>query len=232
MNKQNAFFLVAGVVVFAGLLWFVWGSKAKNLPQGPKVVPSGAGDVKKPANATGQQPLPKPVEPAPEPKLPEAGQPGVQPPVNPVEPVAPKAGPDDASAKTPEEAGEGFGNLHITADTGVVEESARAEAAGNQEVPIPWLKKDKKKDTGDAEQPKALPKTYTAARNTTLYAVAETVYGDARKWQLLFEANKNVIEDAEHVAEGTVLTVPDPENREAGAAPTEKKKSSLVKGLF
>ncbi|MHC5081491.1 MAG: LysM peptidoglycan-binding domain-containing protein, partial [Planctomycetota bacterium] len=63
-----------------------------------------------------------------------------------------------------------------------------------------------------------------------LYRVAEVLYGDADKWQILFEANKTILEDPEKVEEGTELTVPDPS---ATRGPGEKKKKArLSEGLY
>jgi nucleoid-associated protein YgaU len=228
MNKQNVFFGIIGVAAFVAALWFVWGSGTKKPAQGPNPVPApSGGEAKKPIEPGKVEPQPQPVPPKPvDPKPVE--------PVPPVEPggtAQPKPVPVEPGGKAPEETGTGFEKPRITSDTGSVDESSRAKAAGSQEVPGLWSKGETQV-VEDPDAPKPLPKTYKVEKTMSVYRAAEIIYGDTKNWRILFEANKGVLGDPEKVEAGTVLTVPDPEKGGPEPVPSGKKKSGLTDGLF
>lgn len=56
--------------------------------------------------------------------------------------------------------------------------------------------------------------TYTIAKGDTLSAIAQDYYGKASAWKLIFEANRDVLDDPDRIQPGQVLKLP----RKAGAA--------------
>jgi nucleoid-associated protein YgaU len=51
-------------------------------------------------------------------------------------------------------------------------------------------------------------RTYTIKSGDTLSAIAKQHYGDANKWDELFEANREVIEDADKIYPGQTIRIP------------------------
>jgi nucleoid-associated protein YgaU len=51
-------------------------------------------------------------------------------------------------------------------------------------------------------------RTYTIQSGDTLSKIAKQHYGDANQWQDLFEANREVIEDADKIYPGQVIRIP------------------------
>ena len=51
-------------------------------------------------------------------------------------------------------------------------------------------------------------KTYTVVSGDTLSAIAKKVYGDAGKYQQIFEANKPMLKDPDKIYPGQVLRIP------------------------
>ena len=56
--------------------------------------------------------------------------------------------------------------------------------------------------------PAATPRTYTVRKGDSLSKIAKAVYGDARKWKRIHEANEAQIADADLIHPGQVLTIP------------------------
>jgi nucleoid-associated protein YgaU len=54
----------------------------------------------------------------------------------------------------------------------------------------------------------AVTETYTVKEGDTLSRIASKVYGDTSKWDVLFEANRNILSRPESVRPGQVLVVP------------------------
>jgi nucleoid-associated protein YgaU len=50
--------------------------------------------------------------------------------------------------------------------------------------------------------------TYTVVHGDTLSAIAKKVYGNASKYPVIFEANKPMLKDADHIYPGQVLRIP------------------------
>jgi nucleoid-associated protein YgaU len=53
------------------------------------------------------------------------------------------------------------------------------------------------------------PRFYTIERGDSLSKVAKEVYGDAMKWQALFEANREIIEDPDLIYPGQRIRIPE-----------------------
>lgn len=51
-------------------------------------------------------------------------------------------------------------------------------------------------------------RTYTVARGDTLSKIARQVYGEARLWPLIHQANADRIRDPDRIQPGWVLTIP------------------------
>lgn len=234
MNK-NAIFALIGLGVFVVLALVLWdrGDPEEAAPARPAATAE---------NEPAEEPSPAPggdtTKPEPGPAGEETGgettapvEPGVEEPATPGgEETAGAGGTGEtgettgttAPAGTPEE------KARITADTGEVDSETLKEAAGHQDVPVPWLASE---EEGSPPAGPVFPRDYTVPSDTSLYRVAEVVYGDAGKWQVIFEANKAILEDPEAVKAGTVLVIPDPKPG-AGSGPVEKKKTSLTDGLY
>lgn len=55
----------------------------------------------------------------------------------------------------------------------------------------------------------ATHRTYTVAKGDSLSAIAKHQYGDAAKWKLIFEANKDQIKNPDLIYPGQVLEIPE-----------------------
>ncbi|MEM1096635.1 MAG: peptidoglycan-binding protein LysM [Bacteroidota bacterium] len=53
------------------------------------------------------------------------------------------------------------------------------------------------------------PKFYTIQKGDSLWKVASKNYGDGNKWQALFEANREVIQDPDKIYPGQQIRIPD-----------------------
>ncbi|HZX79388.1 MAG TPA: LysM peptidoglycan-binding domain-containing protein [Lysobacter sp.] len=53
------------------------------------------------------------------------------------------------------------------------------------------------------------PRTYTVKPGDSLSKIAQQVYGRADRWQLIFEANRATVRDADLIHPGQVLVLPD-----------------------
>jgi nucleoid-associated protein YgaU len=52
-------------------------------------------------------------------------------------------------------------------------------------------------------------RTYTVGRGDVLSEIAQREMGSARRWQALFEHNRDVIDDPDHLEVGVVLKIPE-----------------------
>lgn len=57
--------------------------------------------------------------------------------------------------------------------------------------------------------PAATQRTHTVARGDTLSGIAQKVYGRADRWQLIFQANRDKLDDPDRIYPGQVLVIPD-----------------------
>jgi len=56
------------------------------------------------------------------------------------------------------------------------------------------------------------PTFYTIEKGDTLSKIAKAKYGRAEKWQALFEANREIIEDPDKIYPGQTIRIPDLED--------------------
>lgn len=49
---------------------------------------------------------------------------------------------------------------------------------------------------------------YTVVGGDTLSGIAEELYGNANKWSVIYEANRNQLQDPDHIYPGQVLRIP------------------------
>ncbi|WP_407910181.1 LysM peptidoglycan-binding domain-containing protein [Lysobacter claricitrinus] len=61
-----------------------------------------------------------------------------------------------------------------------------------------------------APTPTATQRTYTVQQGDSLSKIAKHVYGDAERWHLIFDANRERISDPDRIYPGQVLMLPDP----------------------
>ena len=52
-------------------------------------------------------------------------------------------------------------------------------------------------------------RTYTVAAGDSLSKIAKKLYGDANKWKVIFEANRDIIKNPDLIHPGQVLQIPD-----------------------
>ncbi|HEY0180643.1 MAG TPA: LysM peptidoglycan-binding domain-containing protein [Dokdonella sp.] len=52
------------------------------------------------------------------------------------------------------------------------------------------------------------PKTYTVEKGDSLSKIAKKLYGHANRWQAIFEANRDQIDDPDLIKPGQVLKLP------------------------
>ena len=57
-------------------------------------------------------------------------------------------------------------------------------------------------------QPQTTSRTHTVVSGDSLSKIAKREYGDAQKWHLIFEANRDQIKDPDLIHPGQVLTIP------------------------
>ena len=55
---------------------------------------------------------------------------------------------------------------------------------------------------------KAAATTYTVVTGDSLSKIAQRQYGDAQKWPVIFEANRDTIKDPDLIHPGQVLKIP------------------------
>ena len=70
--------------------------------------------------------------------------------------------------------------------------------------PIPQEEIEEKKPSPSAPS----YTTYTVKKGDTLGEISSKVYGTSRLWKHIYEANKDVLKDPNHVREGQVLRIP------------------------
>jgi len=61
-----------------------------------------------------------------------------------------------------------------------------------------------------------MARTYTTQAGDTLASIAEQFYGERDKWNLLYDANRGMLADPDHIEAGLQLTVPEPEQPATG----------------
>jgi nucleoid-associated protein YgaU len=62
----------------------------------------------------------------------------------------------------------------------------------------------------------AAQRKHTVQEGETLFSLAEHYYGDGRKYNTIFRANRNQLDSADEVPPGTVLIIPDQPDQVVG----------------
>lgn len=93
-------------------------------------------------------------------------------------------------------------------DSGAMEPVGRAEP---RREPAPA--EEELQPTRTSRAPKQAPRatqarTHTIRKGDTLSEIAERYYGDASKWQRIYQANKGKIKDPKKLQPGTKITIP------------------------
>ncbi|MGY4514934.1 LysM peptidoglycan-binding domain-containing protein [Lysobacter sp. HA18] len=57
--------------------------------------------------------------------------------------------------------------------------------------------------------PTATQRTYTVQQGDSLSKIAKHIYGDANRWQLIYNANREHVSDPDRIYPGQVLMLPD-----------------------
>ena len=57
--------------------------------------------------------------------------------------------------------------------------------------------------------PDTADRTYTVRKGDSLSKIAKEMYGDASRWRMIYEANKDVIKDPDLIYPDQVFTIPD-----------------------
>jgi nucleoid-associated protein YgaU len=76
-------------------------------------------------------------------------------------------------------------------------------SGGSSTAPAP--PPERKPAAGDAPA----PRTYTVVSGDSLSKIAKKLYGDANKWKVIFEANRNIIKNPDKIRPGQVLEIPE-----------------------
>lgn len=78
--------------------------------------------------------------------------------------------------------------------SGAGPEAGNADAAASEE---------------SADKSPAGPKTYTVQPGDTLWKIAKQFHGDGKEYMKIFEANKDLLKDPDHIYPGQELVIPD-----------------------
>ncbi len=78
--------------------------------------------------------------------------------------------------------------------------------------------------------PAATPRgqTHTVQQGDSLWSLAERFYGDGRRWQKIYEANRDALPSASQLPVGEVLVIPAAEAPSAGVLPAKLSAETLV----
>lgn len=64
------------------------------------------------------------------------------------------------------------------------------------------------RSTEEILNPDPVEQAYTVAKGDTLSAIAKRFYGKAGKWSVIFEANRDQLDDPDRIFPGQVLRIP------------------------
>ncbi|NUO08534.1 MAG: LysM peptidoglycan-binding domain-containing protein [Candidatus Brocadia sp.] len=84
----------------------------------------------------------------------------------------------------------------------IAKDDTKASAVSNQED---W----KDVSSGDVEKTGSISKIHKVQHNDSLRKIAKKYYGDESRWLLIFNANRDVIQDSNSIRIGTELIIPE-----------------------
>ena len=105
--------------------------------------------------------------------------------------------------------------LNVVFDDGTVTLSGQADSFATKQKAVLMagnVKNVEKVDdllTVQVEDPEPEPRFYTVEKGDSLSKIAKEVYGDFKKWEELFEANKEVIENPDLIYPGQQIRIPE-----------------------
>lgn len=71
-------------------------------------------------------------------------------------------------------------------------------------------------------------KTYTVKKDDNLWKIAETIYGDGTKWNLIYEANKDVLDNPGDLRVGMELVIPEAPQKKSDEAAAAAEKAAAA----
>ncbi|KFI23657.1 PRC-barrel domain-containing protein [Nitrosococcus oceani] len=96
-------------------------------------------------------------------------------------------------------------NAQVT-DTSSLKEQQQSSTAGSQSTD--QQSTNERSQFQQQDNGSSTPKTVTVQEGDTLADIAHHAYGDANKWRLIYNANKDKIKDPRDLLVGTKLTIP------------------------
>ncbi|HPO91034.1 MAG TPA: LysM peptidoglycan-binding domain-containing protein, partial [Victivallales bacterium] len=74
--------------------------------------------------------------------------------------------------------------------------------------PLPEIDKSPMPITQETTEIKGETEDYTVSKGDTLWGISKKFYGEGSKWQLILNANKDIISDPNKLKAGTVIKIP------------------------
>ncbi|MBX2822180.1 MAG: peptidoglycan-binding protein LysM [Rhodothermaceae bacterium] len=111
--------------------------------------------------------------------------------------------------------GDSINGLNVAYDDGTVTLSGEADSFATKQKAVLMAGNVKNVEkvndmmTVKVDDPEPEPKFYTVQKGDSLSKIAKEVYGDYMKWEALFAANKEVIENPDLIYPGQQIRVPE-----------------------
>ena len=83
------------------------------------------------------------------------------------------------------------------------------EEPAAQSAPEPAPAAAEEPPPGESPAPEQTGRTYTVESGDTLWKIAEEMYGNGTKYMVIFEANKDLLENPDRIFPGQKLVIPD-----------------------
>ena len=111
--------------------------------------------------------------------------------------------------------GESIEGLNVVYDDGTVTLSGQADSFATKQKAVLMAGNVKNVEkvndmlTVRVEEVEPEPRFYTIEKGDSLSKIAKEIYGDYKKWEALFDANKEVIEDPDLIYPGQQIRIPE-----------------------
>ena len=111
--------------------------------------------------------------------------------------------------------GDNIDGLNVAFDDGTVTLTGAADSFATKQKAVLMagnvknVEKVEDQLTVRVEEPEPEPRFYTIEKGDSLSKIAKEVYGDFKKWEALFEANKEVIENPDLIYPGQRIRIPE-----------------------